>query len=184
MIAAITSSGRINSNSSFLLGKALEAASGGETVSFYDLSKLAFKGCTGCGACRSGAGSCIVMDDLSEVLDAVATARAVLLASPNYYGYTSGIFKAFLDRWYSFRDGERKLKIPEGRPLLFIFSQGHPDPEAYPHTLSSLEKIFSGYGFAPKILVAPGLEKAGSAAKSSGLIEKAMALGAELRKSK
>jgi multimeric flavodoxin WrbA len=181
MIAAITSSGRVNSNSSFLLGKALEAADSGKGSALFDLSKLSFKGCLGCGACRSGAGSCIILDDLTEVLQAVATSRAVILASPNYYGYTSGIFKAFLDRWYSFRDGERKLRLPDGRPLLFIFSQGHPDPSAYSQTVSSFEKIFTGYGFSPEILVAAGLEKAGSSARNPELIKKALEMGARLR---
>lgn len=188
MIVAVKSSGRPGSNSSFLLDTALDAAleavpdvAGGSPSRVHDLAKLSFRGCIGCGACRKDAPGCVLDDDLTPVLADVAHAQAVILASPNYYGYVSGIFKSFLDRWYSFRDGERKLKIPEGRPLLFIFSQGHPDPEAYPHTLSSLEKIFSGYGFSPKILVAPGLEKAGSAAKNPGLIEKAISLGAELR---
>lgn len=172
MIVAITSSGRRGSNSTALALAALEAVKGGETA-HVDLAGLTFTGCTGCAGCRSGAPGCVVRDGLTPVLERVATAGGLILAAPVYYGYVSGIFKSFLDRWYGFRDAERKLRTPSGRPLLMILAQGHPDPKAYAEMSGSLDKVFSAYGFSPHNMVAAGLEGPGSVAERSELLTEA-----------
>lgn len=184
MIVAVKSSGRPDSNSSILLDTALDAAAeaapdaaGDSLLRVHDLAKLSFRGCIGCGACRKDAPGCVLDDDLTPVLADVAHARAVLLASPNYYGYVSGIFKSFLDRWYSFRDGKRRLRMAPERKLLFIITQGHPDPQAYAATLEQLDKIFRGYGFAPSLLTGAGLEHAGQASTRADLLDEARKLG-------
>ncbi len=181
MIVAISASGRKGSNSTLLLKKAVEGTGlGPDEVKVFNLAAMTFKGCTGCAACRKGSTSCVLNDDLIEVLDVVSRADALILASPNYYGYVSGIFKSFIDRWYSFRDGDRQLRIPEGRKLLFLHSQGHPDEKAYETMLGSMEKIFSGYGFVTDIVVGAGLEKPESVLEIPSLTEAAFKAGARL----
>ncbi len=179
MIVAISASGRVNSNSAALMEEALKPFPKAE-ITKIDLSRLAFRGCIGCVACRSGAGKCIMDDELIPVLDAVRKADIVILAAPVYYGHVSGIFKSFIDRWYSFRDKERNLRMKEGRRLLFIIAQGHPDPEAYEAPLRQMEKIFSGYGFKPHFLVAAGLEKPAMAKKDPALLQRAHEMGKHL----
>jgi multimeric flavodoxin WrbA len=180
MIVAIASSGRKNSNSTHLLKEALKAGAPKEEVRLVELASLDFRGCTGCGGCRKGAPGCVLRDELTLVLEAIATADAVVCASPNYYGYVSGIFKSFLDRFYGFRDADRALRLPEGRKLLFIMSQGHPDQGAYANVVQSLERIFTGYGFIPTTLVAAGMEAEGQVAEDEELLGKAGALGSSL----
>lgn len=172
MITAITSSGRRGANSTALALVALDAAGAGGTAHI-DLAKLSFLGCTGCAGCRSGAQGCVIKDDLTPVLEQVANAEGLILAAPVYYSYVSGIFKSFLDRWYGFRDGERKLRIPEGRPLLMILAQGHPDPGAYAEMSSSLDKVYAAYGFVPHNMVASGIEGPGSTSARPELIAEA-----------
>jgi multimeric flavodoxin WrbA len=145
-----------------------------------DLAALSFRGCTGCGSCRAGFERCVLDDELTPVLADLTEASALFLSAPNYYGYVSGICKSFLDRWYSLRDGDRKLRVPEGRPLLFVLSQGHPDPAAYGAATAQFDKIFRSYGFEPRILVGAGLEKAGSAAENEPLLAEARRLGREI----
>ena len=149
---------------------AAAAVKAGGGIERYDLSALDFKGCTGCASCRGKSDGCVLCDDLTEVLKGVAKADSVVLASPNYYGYVSGTFKAFLDRWYSFRDGERNLRITEGRPLLFLMAQGHPDPEGYAQTPAQMKRIFTGYGFTPDFIIGAGLEAPGTFAEDDSLL--------------
>ena len=130
--------------------------------------------------CRAGAPGCVLEDDLTPVLEDISAAGAVALSSPNYYGYASGIFKSFLDRFYGFRDGQRILRLPPDRPLMMIFSQGHPDPDAYEPLIQSMDKILSAYGFIPKMLVAAGMEAPGAAAGSAELVGRARELGRTL----
>lgn len=179
MIIAIHASGRKDSNSSILLDASLEKYPS-QQVEHVRLASLTFKGCIGCGACRSWADGCVLKDDLPPVLEMIKKADALVCAAPNYYGYVSGIFKSFLDRFYGFRDGERNLRLPEGRKLLFITSQGHPDKAAYEAMIKSMERIFSGYGFVPTTLVAAGVQAPGQARESAELMGTAARLGEEL----
>ncbi|PLX42475.1 MAG: hypothetical protein C0608_02275 [Deltaproteobacteria bacterium] len=189
MITVVLSSGRKNSNSSGMANRlAAAAVKAGGAIERYDLAKMDFKGCTGCGSCRSTTDSCVIRDDLSPLLASLKRCDAVVLASPNYYGYVSGTFKAFLDRWYSLRDAERKLRLPAGRPLAFLMSQGHPDPEGYQNTLNSMSTIFSAYGFETKTIIGAGLQGPGEFTERQELLSELDAFGEELsatlRKSK
>jgi multimeric flavodoxin WrbA len=181
MILGIAGSGRTDSNSEHLLRCALDQARRrGARTRTVRLAELHYRGCTGCGACRSGAERCVLEDDLTPVLEATAAARALVLAAPIYYGYPSGPFKSYLDRWYAFRAADRGLRVPAGRPAVLILTQGHPDPDGYPWTVQSLDKVLTSYGFDPHILVAAGVSEPGAAAGRVDLEERARALGETL----
>ncbi len=177
-VLGVAASGRQPSGSERLLREALGAA--GVPGRVVRLADLAFRGCLGCRRCRSGAPSCVQQDDLTEVLGATAAARALVLATPIYYGYATGIFKSYLDRWYAFRDADRALRVPEGRPALLIVTQGNPDPLGYARTLGSLERVLTGYGLRPTTLVAAGIEGPDDLARSPELLERAREMGARL----
>jgi multimeric flavodoxin WrbA len=183
MVLGIAGSGRNNSNSRRLLARALAgaAAAGLGEPKLVALSELTFRGCVGCRACREGAETCVLRDDLTGVLETTARAAAVVLAAPIYYGYPSGLFKSYLDRWYCFRDGNRILRIPEGRPALLFLTQGHPDPSAYSWTIQSLEKVLTAYGFHPSTLVGAGLESETDVLRDPELLARAQGMGAALR---
>lgn len=180
MVLAVAGSGRKSANSALLLAEAL-AGAGGEEGKTVELADLAFRGCIGCRACRESADSCVLRDDLTPVLAATARADAVVLAAPIYYGYPSGLFKSYLDRWYGFRDGNRALRMREGRPALLLLTQGHPDPAAYAWTRESLEKVLTGYGFRASTLVGPALEGAQDVLQRPDLLARAREMGAALR---
>ncbi|WP_025322086.1 flavodoxin family protein [Deferrisoma camini] len=182
MILGVAGSGSVPSNSRRLLEEALAGAAEARPVErrVECLADLRFRGCVGCRACRTGADGCVLQDDLTPVLRATAECSALVLATPIYYGYASGLFKSYLDRWYSFRDAGRNLRVPSGRPALLIVTQGHPEPEAYAWTLGSLERVLASYGFEPRALVATGLEEAGAADRSPEILSRARDLGRAL----
>lgn len=183
MIAAVLGSGRRSGNGARLLEAAAATLAGrGAVVTTHRLADLTFRGCVGCGACRAEGGTegCALQDDLTPALGDTARADALLLAAPIYYGYPSGLFKSYLDRWYSLRGPGRRLRAAEGRPVLLILTQGHPDPGAYEWTVGSLRKVLSAYGLTPSMLVAAGVEEAGSVAARPDLLAEASRLAADL----
>ena len=181
MILGIAGSGRPDSNSEYLLRLTLETACGrGAETRTVRLAKLQYRGCTGCGTCRNGAEHCVLDDDLTPVLTDTAAAQALVLAAPIYYGYPSGLFKSYLDRWYSFRNAARNLRVPAGRLAVLILTQGHPDPNGYPWTVQSMDKVLTSYGCDSRILVAAGVGEPGAAVGRADLEERARSLGETL----
>lgn len=125
-IIAVNGSPRKNNNTAILLKNALEgaAAQGAETemINLYDLN---FKGCVSCFACkRKGGksyGKCAYKDDLSEVLEKILNADALVLGSPIYFESVTGEMRSFLERLMfpvlTYTEGYKGLldkKIPVG----------------------------------------------------------------------
>ncbi len=178
-VLGVLGSGRREGTTAALVAEALAGAAAGPAA-VQRLGELSFRGCLGCGACRSGAPTCVLEDDLRPVLAATAAASALVLGTPIYYGYASGLCKSYLDRWYAFRDGARALRVPACRPALLLVTQGHPDPHCYAGAVESLGKILGAYGFVPRTLVAPGLDGPDAVARRPDLRAEARRLGATL----
>ena len=101
--------------------KALESAAEGareagaetEIVNLYDLS---FTGCKSCFACKlknaKTNGVCAIRDDLRPVLERARQADVLVLGSPIYFSYPTGVYRAFLERLafpvysYHYEDGK------------------------------------------------------------------------------
>ena len=101
--------------------KMLEAAKAGaeeagamtELVNLYDIS---FHGCKSCFACKlknaKTNGVCALRDDLRPVLERARQADVLVLGSPIYFSYPTGVYRAFLERLafpvysYHYEDGK------------------------------------------------------------------------------
>lgn len=102
-VIGINGSPRKQWNTATLVSKALEGAAAQEAatelVHLYDLD---FKGCKSCFACklRGGRsyGKCVLSDDLAPVLEKIATADALVIGSPIYFGTVTGETRSFLER--------------------------------------------------------------------------------------
>lgn len=110
-----------------------KAEAAGAEVSTYHLNTMSYKGCQGCHACKKGAESCILKDDLTEVLDGLHEADVVVIASPIYFGDVTAQLKGFIDRLYGtigpeiVTEGIPVSRLPKGKKCLMIFTQGAPD---------------------------------------------------------
>ena len=90
-------------NTVTLLKSALEgAASVGAETELVQLYDLDFSGCISCFSCkkrsRKADGVCSVQDDLTDVLERVRKADALIIGSPVYYGCESAATRALLER--------------------------------------------------------------------------------------
>jgi multimeric flavodoxin WrbA len=100
---AINGSPRKNWNTAILLENALKGASSAgadtEMIHLYDLD---YKGCKSCFACKRNGGKnygkCAMKDGLTDVLEKIEKADALILGSPIYLRAVSGEMRSFLER--------------------------------------------------------------------------------------
>jgi multimeric flavodoxin WrbA len=119
LIIGLNGSARRQGNTALLLDTALKAAAelGAQTETIFVreiLEKLESPFCIACETpCR---GACYRGTELESVLDRLAVADGLLLASPVYFGNVSGQLKCFWDKTRRFR-GEKKLLNTVGAAL-------------------------------------------------------------------
>ena len=102
-IVSLLGSPRPHGNSTAITRRFQDTAANlGAEVRTFELNRLVYRGCQGCCACKQSLDHCILNDDLTEVLNTVAEADVVVLASPVYYGDVSAQLKGFIDRTYSY----------------------------------------------------------------------------------
>lgn len=181
-IVAILGSPRAKSNGSALAKTVLETAGkmGAETSEFV-LNKLTFKGCQACEACKQKLDRCVLKDDLTEVLEAIRGADAVILATPNYFGEVSGQFKSFFDRTYSLLTPERTSRLQPGKSSVFIMSQGQPDLSLYADVLARYDSWLVRHGFDKRHTIRMnGPREADSVRQRQDLVAQAEQIGRDL----
>jgi len=101
---AVNGSPRKGWNTYQALEKALEgaAAAGCDETRFYNLIDMNFKGCVGCCGCKRlgnpNFGKCNLRDELTPLLEDIATADVLLIGSPLYLGDVTGMTRNLLER--------------------------------------------------------------------------------------
>jgi len=108
---------------------AAEAEKLGAEVNRFHLNSLDYKGCQGCMACKMSREDCAVNDGLTAVLEAHHEADVIVWASPIYFYDTTGQFKSFIDRTFSFvgpdfHTNPDASRLPKGKKGVLILSQG------------------------------------------------------------
>jgi len=136
-VIGINGSPRKNWNTATLINKALEGAASKdaetELIHLYDLN---YKGCISCFSCKridgESYGKCALKDDLTQVLEKVEKADAIVLGSPIYFGEITGEMRSFLERLffqYLVYDKEGTILTPKKIPACFIFTMNAPEFE-------------------------------------------------------
>jgi multimeric flavodoxin WrbA len=158
-IVCLKGSPRSRGNSAVIADRFLAAAAalGAETRGF-ELNRLNYRGCQGCYACKKKSDRCILDDDLAMVLDEVKEADAVVLATPVYYGDVTGQLKCFIDRTFSYLvpnyvTSSNPSRLPPGKKLVFIITQGQPDAGLFADIYPRYDKFLKWYGFAESHLI-------------------------------
>lgn len=116
----INGSPRKGWNTETLVKRALEgAASAGAETELIQLYSEPVKGCLECFACKrrdnKTGGLCAIRDNMRPILEKALAADVVIIGSPNYFGYPSGMVRSFLERFLypltSYQLGENGERI-------------------------------------------------------------------------
>lgn len=110
-VLIISTSLRTNSNSDILARKCVRGALGaGHEVEYVSLKGKSIEYCIGCLSCIKS-GSCVLKDDVKDIMEKVKQAEVIIFATPIYYYEMCGQMKTLLDRLnplyaseYAFRD--------------------------------------------------------------------------------
>lgn len=151
-------------------GKALKAAMRGaiqagadaEMVNLYSVKNL--KGCYSCFQCqRKGFDKtdpvCCIKDDIWPWLDKAREADVVIMGSPVYFGYPTGLLRAFIERFlfpkYSY-DSSVKLVNPKNTACIFTMNcpKEYMENMKYPILLGKTsEGCEHVYGFGESLYI-------------------------------
>ena len=141
-VLGINGSPRKGWNTQTLVMKALEgAASMGAETELIDLYTEPLKGCLECFACkRKGnktGGLCAIRDNMRPLLEKAHEADVIIVGSPNFFGYPSGMLRLFLERFLyplaSYQmEGDQHVRILGSKiiPAGVIFTM-NSDPRSY-----------------------------------------------------
>ena len=162
-IVCLLGSPRPKSNSATIANRMMETCGqlGAETRTFV-LNRLTYRGCQGCYACKKGHEDCVLRDDLTEVLQAVREADAVVFASPVYYGDVTAQLKGYIDRTYSYLKPDYLTSSQPSRlspkKFTFVLTQGHPDEAMFADIYPRYEGFLKWLGFVdPRLIRACGI---------------------------
>jgi multimeric flavodoxin WrbA len=123
-----------------------EAEKRGFKTTTHTLNALNYRGCQGCYACKTSRELCILRDDLTNVLEDVARADVLVLATPVYFGDITSQLKGFIDRTFAYfkpdyQTSSAPSRLNPGKKLVFIQTQGNPDESVF----ADLFSRYSGF---------------------------------------
>lgn len=99
----------------------------------------------GWGLCRDE-GACVIEDDFAGLVERLADADGVIVATPVYFSDLSESLRAFLDRLRRISRHENGRRPIEGKPAVGVCVAGGGGGGA-PHCCLSLEKVLATCGF-------------------------------------
>jgi multimeric flavodoxin WrbA len=98
------------SSTRFLLEKALEAVSDGQTI-LLNISDFSIQHCTGCDSCvRKKPCPQSADDDMPEIEKKLIDADGIIIAAPSYFTSVPGVLKDFIDRSRAMKMNDHQLK--------------------------------------------------------------------------
>ncbi|MEM7170173.1 MAG: flavodoxin family protein [Pseudomonadota bacterium] len=120
-------------------------------VDQFALAELDFDGCRNLFRCKTDLSHCGQSDGLSPILDQIALAEVLVLASPIYFTNVTGQLKSAIDRLFSFfvpnyAIKAQKSRLCSGRKVVLIQTQGEPEGR-YGDLLESYATGFAYLGF-------------------------------------
>ena len=143
----IVGSPRKNGNVDTLVSRVLDGArEAGLETSKYFLNEMKYSGCQACEYCKSH-DHCRLDDDLTELLDGMKEADAVVFGSPIYFFLFTGQFKLMEDRMYSLIDASFTPRLSPGKKAIIVTSQGDAEVENYAKAADDFALALKMLGF-------------------------------------
>ena len=148
-VLAVSGSPREESNTDKIINAVLNGASdSGHETEFVKLNLLDVTPCQACGDCRLKPGArCKLKDDGADILRKTEECDVLVFGSPIYMGGISAQAKAYIDRWYSFKDKNRFSELERDRKVIGVYAQGAKDGK-YHRLFESNERLFNSNNFA------------------------------------
>ena len=152
-VIGLNGSPRKNWNSAQMLESALNgAASAGADTELIHLIDLDFTGCRSCFACKrlggKSFGRCAAKDDMTDILNRILEAEAVIISAPVYFGDVPGMVRNLFERlWFPGlmyrRDGacayDKKVKVG------LIYTMNCPDEHFYDSLIGGHKGTFERF---------------------------------------
>lgn len=156
-VLGIEGSPRKNGNTEKLVRAVLGGASAkGAETPFYKLAEMNFSACMGCITCRED-GVCTINDEMQHLYKDIQAAEAMVIGSPIYMWQVSAHTKTFMERLLPFIDRDFRSRLNSQKRVVFAFTQGNPDAEAFREYFDYLERLFAFLHFDVRdTLVAAG----------------------------
>ena len=114
-ILILNGSPRLNGNTAALIREFTRGAeAGGNTVSRFDLDRMAIHGYS----------PCVQKDDMEKIYPVYRSADIVVFASPMYYWAFSGQLKCVLDRLFAVTESDPNWVTPHKKAVLLMAAEG------------------------------------------------------------
>ena len=139
-VIIINGSPRKNFNTAKLLKEAQKGAeAAGAQTEYFNLYDYNFLGCRSCFACqRKGSttdGVCAIKDEVQPLLGKCINADAIIIGSPVYFSYPTGVFRSFIERllfanhtyMVDHENGGCKRRLEKIIPTGVIFTMNCPE---------------------------------------------------------
>ena len=173
-VLIISTSLRGGSNSDIL---AKECEKGAREVG-HDVELISLKGkniqfCIGCLACQSK-GSCVLKDDVVEIMAKVKEAEVIIYATPIYYYEMSGQMKTLLDRLNPLYSSDYKF-----RDIYMIATAADDAKSAFEKAYNGLQGWVDCFEKATlkSIITGGGINDSNDATNHTDIMQKAFDLG-------
>lgn len=173
-VLIISTSLRGGSNSDILARECEKGAKeAGHDVELISLKGKDIKYCIGCLSCQN-TGSCVLTDDVADIMSKVKEAEVIVYATPIYYYEMCGQMKTLLDRMnpifsadYSFRD------------IYMIATAAEDEETAFDKAYNGLQGWVDCFEKATlkEIVTGGGIEDANDAPNHAEVLQKAYELG-------
>ena len=131
------------------------------------------KGCQSCFGCKSHP-SCVIQDDGKRVLDSIAKADRVIMATPVYMWDMTAQMKTLVDRLFCFMNPDYSSKLAPGKKILWTITQGQVDDKLFLGTFEKHGKMLQFLGFGEnKFIIAGGLGNPGDISSQTNVLQSA-----------
>lgn len=173
----ISTSLREGSNSDILAKECEKGArEAGHDVEMISMKEKNIQFCIGCLACQRK-GTCVLKDDIAEIMAKVKEAEVIIYATPIYYYEMSGQMKTLLDRLNPLYSSDYKF-----RDIYMIATAAEDDKSAFEKAYNGLQGWVDCFEKATLkgMITGVGIGDASDAANHTGVMQKAFDMGKEL----
>lgn len=146
----INASPKKNGNTARLVGLVADAfQQKGIQAETLCLGEQSYSFCKGCRGCYETA-ECVQQDDVQKILEKIAGADVILIASPDYWGDVTGHLKVFMDRCTPYSKAHQPYAtLPSGKRGISIALSAGEDPRECKAILVKIDGLFRTLGIKP-----------------------------------